>query len=287
MLERASSALLGAMLLLAGAAAGANQGALAQPAEPPLELVRRAVQNQLNDGDDVRFMYRLRNQTSKGSSTKDLVETDDGIVARLIALDDKPLTPEQRATDDQRLERLMKNPQEQARKQRSQKEDEERAKRLVKALPDAFLYQYDGTVSYKGQELLRLKFTPNPEFDPPTRETQVYRGMQGEMLVDVHAGRVIKIDAAFFRDVTFGWGILGRLDKGGRFMLEQTHVGNQRWEVADMVLDFTGSLLLFKPIKVKQHETISNYQPVPRHLSFSQGVELLKKQDSQIAEKTQ
>jgi len=269
--------------------------AAAQQQTPPLppgsaqDLVRRVIANEDKASKTpMRFLYRLRTETPKsGAITKELVETNDGVVGRLIAVNGKPPTAEDRRKDDERLEQLASDPRARASKQKQQKDDEERTTRMVKALPDAFLYEYDGfEASKNGQQLIRLKFKPNPSYDPPNRELQVYQGMEGAMLVQPKDERLVKISARLFRGVNFGWGILGHLDPGGQFEVEQSRVGDDRWEVTEMRLRFTGKVLLFKSLNINEHENTFDFRPAPANLSFVQGIEFLKKQPESLAEKT-
>jgi hypothetical protein len=283
---RAGIALWGWCALL-GAVAVAQQSPAA-PQGSAQELVRRVIANEDKASTEhLRFMYRLRTETPKaGAVTKELVETNEGAVARLIAVNDKAPSAEDRRKDDERLQKLANDPQARTAKQKQQKEDEERTTRMVRALPDAFLYQYDGSEPGKnGQQLLRLKFTPNPKYDPPSRELQVYQGMEGSILVDAADERLVKIQARLFKTVNFGWGILGRLDPGGQFEVEQSRVGGDRWEVTEMRLHFTGKILLFKNLNITEHETAFDYRRAPDNLSFVQGIEFLKKQPDFLAEK--
>ena len=105
---------------------------------------------------------------------------------------------------------------------------------------------------------MHLKFTPNPKFDPPNHETAVYVGMQGDMVIDENAMRIAKIDGTLFRDVDFGWGILGRLYKGGKFIIEQRDVGG-RWETVRETLQFNGRILLFKSLTIDSTETRNRF----------------------------
>ena len=160
----------------------------------------------------------------------------------------------------------------------------------MQALPDAFLYEKDGEqvgkpgVGKEGDELVRLKFRPNPKYDPPTHTEQVLTGMQGYMLIDENKSRLAEIDGTLYKDVGFGWGILGHLDKGGRFVVRQGEVAPNHWDVTQMRLDFTGKVLLFKSLSIKSNEVYSDFRPVPANLTFAQGVELLRKQEETIAE---
>jgi len=276
--------------VLLGGAAAAQQTPPATTQGSAQELVRRVIANEDKASkENVRFLYRLRTETPKaGAITKELVETNEGVVARLIAVNDKPPTAEERKKDDERLEKLASDPQSRAAKRKQQKEDEERTTRMVKALPDAFLYQYDGFEPGKnGPQLIRLKFKPNPDYNPPNRELQVYQGMEGTMLIDPSDERLVKIEAHLFKGVNFGWGILGHLDPGGQFEVGQSRVGGDRWEVTEMRLKFTGKILLFKSLNISEHETAFDYRRAPNNLSFTQGIEFLKKQPEFLAEKQQ
>ena len=85
-----------------------------------------------------------------------------------VAYDGKPLTAQQRQAEEARLEELMNNPEELARKRQREKEDTERVTKIVRAMPDAFLYEYAGTepgkpgLGKEGDELIRLNFFPIP-----------------------------------------------------------------------------------------------------------------------------
>jgi hypothetical protein len=213
-----------------------------------------------------------------------MIETPQGVIGRLLMVNGKPLTPDQRDKEDKRLQRLVTDPEQLQQKLKSQKEDDRRTRNMVNALPDAFLYQYAGTENQAPWgEMVILSFKPNPNFDPPSRETMVYKGMEGTMAIAVPAYHIAKIQAHLFKDVTFGWGILGHLDQGGRFIVEQKPVENNYWQPSRMVLNFTGKALIFKTIKINDDETSSDYRPV-QDMSVAQAVDLLKKRDGEIAQ---
>ena len=281
-------AVLLAMSSFALAAPQSGQQRSAFPSIPPQELVRRTVDNELKSGTDehTRYMFKDRRQTPDGSKTKMMVETEQGTVAYLIAINDKPLTPEQRQQENQRLQNLLSNADEQNRKKKAQQADSDRVQKMFRELPKAFIYKYDAVVPGKnGEEWVQLRFEPDPKYNPPSRELSVFKAMSGTMVIDPKAERLVKISATLFRDVTFGWVILGHLDKGGHFIVEQSHVGDSRWEPTYMNIQFTGKALLFKTIDLRQIESTSDYVRVPDNLSLAQGVDMLKKRvESVVAE---
>src|ERR1700685_4778255 len=97
-----------------------------------------------------------------------------GMAVNVLTINKKPLTPAQRQAEEARLEGLANNPEGLKKKQRSEKEDAEHVARIMKALPDAFLYERDGSavgnqeIGRPGDQLVRLKFRPNQQYDPPS-----------------------------------------------------------------------------------------------------------------------
>jgi hypothetical protein len=188
-----------------------------------------------------------------------------------------------------RLDYLVRNPAEVRRKQKRERDDADRITRIVRALPDAFVYQYDGVeqssagVGNPGDELVRLKFQPNPKYNPPSRVEQVLVGMKGIVLIDGSKYRIAKIDGTLYKDVSFGWGFFGHLDKGGKFQVDQGEVGGEDWEVTRMGLNFTGKILIFKNLVINSSEVFSDFQKVRDNLTFAEAVALLKKQESSVS----
>ena len=257
----------------------------------PGDLVRQTADNELKAaGDNINVMFRSRRETPHGSQTKLFVQTRDATAGLLIAINDRPLSQDQRRAEEARLESLVSDPDELRRKQKQEKEDADRVSRIMRALPNAFIYECDGIetgrpgIGKQGDELVRLKFRPNPKFDPPSRVEQVLTGMRGYLLIDANQHRIAKIDGSLYKEVSFGWGILGHLDKGGQFQVEQASVGDgDIWQITRMSLNFTGKLLLFRSLVIKSNETFSDFRRVRSDLTFAQGVDLLKREESASA----
>lgn len=271
--------------LVASCALSFGQEAPPQLPHNPTDLVRKAIANELKpDPDKQRYTYRVTKKLPDHTEVKQMIDTPEGTVGRLILINGKPLTPEQRQKEDARLQRLITDPQQMSAKRKEQQDDDKRTREMVKALPDAFTYQYVGFQNHEPWgEVEVLKFEPNPDFDPPNQETKVYRGMSGEMWIDLKAMRLAKIEAKLFREVAFGWGILGHLDPGGQFIVEQKPVNGEHWEPSHMVLNFTGKVLMFKTLKIRQDETTTDYHAVP-DMTVAQALDSLKKQEVELAQ---
>ena len=280
-----------ATLAFLAAAATLSAQIPAPPEIPPAELVRSAVANELAAANNtaIKHMFRSHKQTPRGSQTKLYVETNSAMAAMLIAINDQPLTPEQQQAETDHLAWLMGNPDQLRKKQAREKEDAERTLRIVKALPDAFRYEYAGTensdagLGKMGAQLVRLKFTPNPDYSPPSRVEQVLEGMQGYLLIDPQARRLARIDGTLFKNISFGWGIIGHLDKGGHFRVQQSDVGDGTWDISEMSLHITGKILVFKTLTMASDEVFTDFRRVPDDLPFAKGVDLLKAEEEKLA----
>jgi hypothetical protein len=271
--------LAGALFL--GAVTAASGQALSQngnPAIDPAKIVRDASYNELHSTKPGRsFSYRQHKVDPKGSTVKEIVETKDGDVARLIEKDGRPLPQEEEQAEIDRLNNLLAHPEVQEHRHKKEQEDSARGDEMVRMLPDAFLFTFDGMVEGPNGLCYRLKFKPNPAFTPPDREGEVYHGMVGELWVDQTQLRLVKIDAHLISDVNFGWGVLGRLYKGGSILVQNADVGLHHWETIHMKLNLQGKLLMLKSVDYSTTEDFSEFKVQPQELGYQEAIRLLQK----------
>jgi hypothetical protein len=281
-------------LTTVGLAAGICSTSLAAIAQTPatqnpaIDLVRATVAQELAAANDhsAKYMFRACKKTSQGSQNRIYVETRDAIAGMTVGYNDKPLTPEQLQGEKGRLAGLVDNPEQLQRKQRQEKEEEEHTLRIMRALPEAFVYDYDGAevgtahLGSDGKQLVRLTFRPNQAYKPPTHVEDVLVGMQGFLLIDPAAHRIARIDGTLFKEVTFGWGILGHLNQGGHFVVQQQDVGDGAWEISCMRVEFTGKILVFKSLAIKSDEEFTDFRRVPPGTTFAEGVKMLQAEES-------
>lgn len=231
------------------------------------------------DADHTHWMYRLHREDDKGVTDKQVIQSKDGSIPKTLLINGQPLTPEQRDKDEEKMRKLVDDPAERAHREKRNKQDEEKAHELLKAIPDAFIFKYDGNDG----PLTRLSFTPNPDYNPPTRELTVYHAMAGKLWVDASAKRLAKIEGHLTQDVNFGWGLLGHLDRGGTFKVVQQEIGDHHWDTVLLDLNVQGRAVIFKTITVKEKEILSDFHRVPDDLTISKAFEMLKKSDISAA----
>lgn len=240
------------------------------------ELARRVVTNELKfqAEDHAHWMYRLEKQESGRKQVQQILETNNGSLSRLLSIDGRSLNTKQQQKENQRMQRLVSHPDEQRKLQQASNKKAEQGARLFRLLPDVFVFSYVG----RRGDLVTLTFRPNPTFQPPSIEARVFHHMQGEMTVDIKQERLAAIKGYLIEDVKFGGGLLGHLDKGGKFEVRQTEVAPGEWEMSILCVDMQGKALFFKTIGVQETENHSDFSRVPDALTLAEAVSILNSQ---------
>lgn len=240
------------------------------------ELARRVVTNELKfqHQDQGRWMYRLEKEESGRKQVQEILETNNGSLSRLLSTDGRPLDAKQQQKENQRMRRLVSHPDEQRKLQQASNKKAEQGARLFQILPDVFVFGYAG----RQGDLVTLTFRPNPNFQPPSLEARVFHDMEGELTVDIKQERLAAINGHLMEDVKFGGGLLGHLDKGGKFEVRQTEVAPGEWEMTILRVDMKGKALLFKTIGVQESENHSDFHRMPDDLTLAEAAATLNKE---------
>jgi hypothetical protein len=295
-----------ASVVLLGACAGATRAQ--EPAAPPdaTAIVRQAVANRLASEAmwrPMRFVFHKKD--TQRDFTQEIIETRQGYVALTVMGGGKPLGPKGRQAQIARLDNLAAHPELQEHRLKRENADRARIDMLLKLLPEAFLYRYEKTVPCAVKEMpeiavpwagkpsdtdergemascYQMSFEPNPKFDPPNLEARVFQGMAGEIWIETRDVRLYRLDAHLERDVSFGWGIIGRLNQGGTVSLQQNEVAPHHWELTRLRMNLTGKALLVKTLNIRIDEEMSQYEPVAPNLDYREAIEVLKREQQAI-----
>ena len=246
------------------------------------KLVDQATQAQVAaENDSSRFEYLQQQLEKHDARTYRIVESDAGDVQRLVAINEEDLTPLQSAHENHLLDELIADPSIQQKRQKEDADEKARRQKIIVVLGQAFLYDIEATEA--GGQIIRLHFRPNPKFHPNSREAKVCAGLEGTMWIDPQKTRFVRADGTLVRDVDFGWGLFGHLDKGGHFAIEQTEVGPGVWRITSLDVSFKGSMLIFKSLNIKVREHSFSFQSVPDHFSLEDAVEMLRHDSSRTS----
>lgn len=264
----------------------------ASPQTTPLpgsagELARAILENEVaqQEHDAALWSYHLVREQDGDQKTYLACQTKDGEIRRLIAINGSALTAAQQDAEDKRVEALIDHTDHIRAARRKEQEDGTKARKLMKSLPDAFLFQYeDRTASLtERNSLVRLRFRPNPKFRPSGQAETVFHHMEGELIVDVRQRRLKELRGHLTSEVKFLGGLLGHLERGGTFLVTQEDLGDGRWEMDQLNVQMNGKALFFKTIAVRQKEVFSDYQLQPPKLGPRQAIAKLFREPSRAA----
>lgn len=247
-----------------------------QPAQAQA-LVARALADEARLANDTAhpMRFRLRKQSPRLTTTKEIVETRDGNVARLLAVNDRPLDPAAERQEQARLDALERDPNQQRRRKHGQENDAGIVLKVLRMMPQAFLYQYAGLGQGPAGPVQKFIFRPNPRFSPPDLETQALTAMHGELSIDAASERVTRLAGSLQQDTSYGWGILGKLNKGGWLLIEQSEIGDHQWRISHVQLKMTLRILVKTKI-FDTDEQMRDYAPVPAGIDYRAAIRLLR-----------
>jgi len=265
--------MLAGVVLVLACCLGAAQTAEHQA---PVELVKAVIYNEVHpaNNDEVHWKYRLEKMLDGKQETREVVETKSGSLDKLLAIAGNPLNDVQQRGEAERILRLSRDPGQQRKAEQARRKDAEQCNSFLEMIPNAFVFENAG----QNGDLLKITFRPNPSFQAPSREGKVLQQMAGEMWMDARQKRLVSIDGQLVNEVKFAGGLLGHLEKGGRFAVQRAELATGDWEVTEINVNMHGKALLFKSISVQQKEIHSNFERVPEDLTLGDAANLLLQQ---------
>ena len=248
--------------------------------ESPGQLVRETIYNELQDHNSHGFWrYWIQQRVENDTRLEEQVETADGPIKRLILTNGRPLNAQTRNEEQARLQHLVNSADEQASHRKDYVEDEKHVALIMALLPDAYLFEYAG----QENGCHHLRFRPRPGYDSHSVEQRVVHAMAGDLWIDVRMKRLARMEGRLAENIDFGFGLLGRLNKGGWFRIQRVQVSPAEWKTERLELHLSGRAILFKTIARDTNEVRGGFAAVPAGLNLAQGMRLLEQTDAHPA----
>lgn len=252
----------------------------AQEQESAAALINQAAANEVAALQETEYLrYRETVEWKWGSETREVIATPEGRADRIVSFNHQPLAPDQEQKQEQRLKKLLSDPDAARHELEDQKAELKRRIALMRAFPAAFIFTPDGEEDGK----LKFSFRPTGSFSPRDRETQIYRGLEGTVWVEPNQKRLTRIDGIVTRNVSFGWGVFGKLYKGGRYLIEQTRIERGVWQITRLDLDLKVRVFL-STSRLLRNEANSDFASVARGTTYKQALESLLGASSQTVQ---
>jgi hypothetical protein len=238
------------------------------------KLVREACYNAVQQRETKSlWSYRAERHEDNHTILEQVIETVDGPVKHLLAVDGHAPSPAQLKEEDDRHRSLLKNSAGQSALKKEHGEDTQKMDEMLRIIPEAFVFQDQG----KQRELEKIAFHPNPDFKPKTYEQRVLHTLVGTAFIDLHDKQIAHVSASLAQRVEFGLGFLGRVDRGGTVNIARTRVSGGVWQVSMEKIDLSGRMAIFKSLNRHKDEHRSDFKPVAPGTTFAQALEEFEK----------
>jgi len=181
----------------------------------------------------------------------------------LVALDEKPLSPDGQQAEQRKMEQVIATRQKESPRQRKQRiakyeRDRKRDHLLMEQLTEAFDFKLLGTRKLDGYEVYVLQALPRPGYQPPNTQTKVLTGMEGQLWVDTKTYQWVRVEATVVHPVSIE-GFLARVEPGTRFELENIPVGENIWLPKHFAMKANARVLMMFNHHQQEDEVYFNY----------------------------
>jgi hypothetical protein len=240
------------------------------PSQTATKLIGDACYNELQQRErKTLWSYVAERRVNNHVFREQVIETVDGPVRHLLAVDGRPPAPAQIKEEDDRHEKLLKNPSGRRAIRKQRDDDDKTMEELLRIIPDVFVFEDQG----KEGESERIAFHPNPGFKPKTYEQRVLHPLDGIVLIDLHEKRIARISGSLERRVKFAYGLIGHVEQGGTIEITRVNLSPGVWKTSAERIDIDGRIVMFKTINKHQDENRTGFEPVASDTTFAQALD--------------
>jgi hypothetical protein len=187
---------------------------------------------------------------------------------RLIAVNGVPLPPEDLARQDDKhrddllreaAKRERETPQQRERRLRKDAKQQAEWDRTLDEVFALYDIRLVGRETIDGVVTVVATLDPKPGYRPRTEAGALMKKLRARAWISEADYQIVKVVAEVTNDVTFGWGVLGRLHKGTVATFERTKVNREVWLPARVEIRGTGRAL-FRRFTLNSLTTYSDYR---------------------------
>jgi hypothetical protein len=247
----------------------------------PRSCIEAAAVNEqhiINDDGSFPLRYRIRKVDAKNDVTRDIIESKQGTVARLVQRNGQPLTAQEDAAERARLTGMLGSPSDFIKHHKRDNAARGYSMDLVREMPRAMIYTYTPDQPQRpnaAEQEVVIDFTPDPHYKPPTLVADILTGLQGRMWIDRKSLRVTRIEGRVLHPVDFGWGMLARIYPGGTVEFEQANAGGDRWAYSHLRENITIREMMVKTVQQHTDMDAADFKILPAPVSYQEAIHIL------------
>jgi hypothetical protein len=194
---------------------------------------------------------------------------DDMTYRRLIERDGRPVPADEVARQDREYgeryadwQRDLAGEGADDREARARREETTRRKEQAQAkeLINLFDFTIVRREQLDGDPAIVVRFTPNPNARPSSREARVAYVFSGEAWVHEHEFEVMKLEGTSGASVAFGWGMIARLNEGATVLMTRKRTHGV-WLPAETKFSGGGRALVVRKVAIDYSRQYFDYTP--------------------------
>ena len=260
--------------LIISLALAAISGSIAG-AQDAREIVRKSVEldqaNWLRMKDYTWIAHETeRDLDSKGTVKSEKTKAWETLVLygqphrRMLERDGKPLPPDERRTEQAKLDKLAAKLQDETPEQRQRRVTDYEKKRqkdrdFLREVTDLYDFHLEGDQEVDGHAAWVISATPKPSYQPKHRDAKPLLKIRGKIWIDKSEYQWVRLEAETTDTISFGL-FIARLNPGAKLVFEQTRVNDEIWLPKRESVTGSGRLGLVKKIALQQELVWSNYR---------------------------
>jgi hypothetical protein len=124
---------------------------------------------------------------------------------------------------------------------------------------DAMTFEIQDRVEWDAQPAIRVRFASRPGARPHTREGRVAAGFAGMAWIHEFDHEVMRVVGDTVDDVSFGFGVIGRLQRGSHFETRRRAI-NGVWVTTETAFRGTARALLLRRVELNYRREYFNYR---------------------------
>jgi hypothetical protein len=260
-----------------------NRESVTDPAAAgsPADWAEAATRNELRIIDEVAsypVRYRQRKVDDRGDTTREIIESAQGSVARLVARNGNALTAAEDAAERQRLKEALNSPEEFSRHHKRDRQTRDMIVQLVREMPSAMIFSYAPGQPQLGQGARQvvLDLKPNPAFRPPTLISDLLTGFAGRIWIDAKTKTLLRAEGHVLKPIHVGWGgMVANIFPGGTVEFEQSDSGNNRWVFTQADEHLTLRELMVRTVPFNSKVASTDFRPLPGPVSYQDAIRML------------
>jgi hypothetical protein len=188
---------------------------------------------------------------------------------RLVQRDGQPVPQDEIAEQDREYSERYRQWQKELesegardREARRRREAETRKREEAKAreVLGLFVFTIDRREMLNGEPAIVVRFEPKPGAQPSSREARVAGVFSGEAWVHETEFEVMQVAATSIDSVSFGWGMIARLNEGAKVRMTRTR-SNGVWLPAETRFSGSGRALVVRKVDIDYVSQYFDYAP--------------------------